>query len=117
MAVVETEVFLRQSAEIWTDEERNAFVDFIARNPEAGDIIPGSGGVRKVRWRWDGGGKRGGVRIIYFYLRKNVPLYLLMIYRKSRQADLSPDAKEAVQNFAERLKRAYRSRMTGRREE
>jgi hypothetical protein len=51
---------MRQAADVWTDEERSAFVDFIARNPEAGDLIPETGGVRKVRWSQQGSGKRAG---------------------------------------------------------
>ena len=67
ITVAETAVFIRQAADIWTDEERADFVDFIASNPEAGDLIPESRGVRKVRWSRRGSGKRGGVRVIYFY--------------------------------------------------
>ena len=67
ITVAETAVFIRQASTLWTEDERFEFVDFIARNPEAGDLIPASGGVRKVRWGRRGSGKRGGVRIIYFY--------------------------------------------------
>jgi len=68
LTVVETPSFLRQAADIWTEEERMALVDFIARNPEAGDLIPETGGVRKVRWVRQGTGKQGGARVIYFFL-------------------------------------------------
>jgi hypothetical protein len=75
ITVAETAVFLRQVAEIWTDDERGAFVDFIARNPEAGDLVPQSLGVRTVRWGRRGIGKRGGVRVIYFLSqRRNAAL-------------------------------------------
>jgi hypothetical protein len=67
IVVAETDTFVRQSADVWTDEERMSFVDFIARNPEVGDLIQETGGVRKVRWGRKGGGKRGGTRVIYFY--------------------------------------------------
>jgi hypothetical protein len=106
ITVAETAVFMRQAAEVWNDEERLSFVDFIARNPEAGDVIPESGGVRKVRWGRQGSGKRGGVRVIYFYHHPDAPLYLLMVYAKARREDLSPDAKRAVQAFAARIKQA-----------
>ena len=79
ITVAETAVFIRQAGDVWTDEERSDFVDFIAQNPEAGDLIPETGGVRKVRWSRQGSGKRGGVRVIYFYYRADVPLYLLMV--------------------------------------
>jgi hypothetical protein len=67
VTVAETELFLQQAADLWSDGEYDAFVEYIANNPEAGDIIPDTGGVRKVRWRRQGMGKRGGVRVIYFY--------------------------------------------------
>jgi hypothetical protein len=107
ITVAETVVFVRQADALWTGDERFEFVDFIARNPEAGDLIPGSGGVRKVRWGRHGSGKRGGVRIIYFYHNPRMPLYLLMIYAKARRDDLSPDARRTVQGLVARLKEAY----------
>ena len=64
ITLAETAVFMRQAGALWTDDERFEFVDFIARNPEAGDLIPATGGVRKVRGGRQGSGKRGGVRII-----------------------------------------------------
>ena len=108
ITVAETAVFARQASALWTDDERLEFVDFIARNPEAGDLIPGSGGVRKVRWGRKGSGKRGGVRVIYFYHDPAMPLYLLMIYAKARRDDLSPDARRTVRELAARLKEAHR---------
>jgi hypothetical protein len=63
VSVVETPQFVRQADDVWSDDERHEFVDYIARNPEVGDVIPETGGVRKVRWRRQGTGKRGGVRV------------------------------------------------------
>ena len=108
MTVVETAQFLRQARDVWTENERADFVDFIARNPESGDVIPETGGVRKLRWRRQGSGKRGGVRVIYFYYTANVPLFLLMIYAKAVRGDVSPDAKKVLAEFAARLKRTMR---------
>jgi putative transcriptional regulator len=62
--VAETPLFVRQADAVWDDGERETFVDFIASNPEAGDIIPETGGVRKVRWASTGRGKRGGARVM-----------------------------------------------------
>src|SRR5215472_2472085 len=90
-----------------SDEERFEFVDFTARNPEAGDLIRASGGLRKVRWGRHGSGKRGGVRVIYFYHNSAMPLYLLMIYAKAQRDDLSPDARRTVQALVARLKEVY----------
>jgi len=105
--VAETPIFISQAADLWSDAERFDFVDFIARNPEVGELIPGSGGVRKIRWTRRGMGKRSGVRIAYFYHDPGMPLYLLMIYAKARHDDLSPDAKRTVQRLVARLKQAY----------
>jgi hypothetical protein len=81
ITVAET-LFIRQAADVLSDEERSTFVDFIARNPEAVDVIPETGGVRKIRWSRQGSGKRGGVRVAYFYYRSDVPLYLLWFTRR-----------------------------------
>ena len=104
VAVAETSLFVRQAEAVWNDDERAEFVTFIAANPEAGDVIAGTGGVRKVRWSRPGTGKRGGVRVVYFYHDANRPLYLLMVYAKARQEDLSPDEKRSVRELTARLK-------------
>src|SRR4051812_12536396 len=96
LTVVETPTFLRQAQGVWTDEERTDFVDYIARNPEAGDVVAETGGVRKVRWGRQGSGKRGGARVVYFYQHADAPLYLLMVYAKARREDLSADEKKAA---------------------
>jgi hypothetical protein len=108
VTVVETPQFLRQAGDVWTEDERTDFVDYIARNPEAGDVIPETGGVRKLRWRRQGSGKRGGVRVIYFYHNTTAPIFLLMVYAKAVREDVSPDAKKALAEFAARLKRTVR---------
>jgi len=104
VVVVETSIFLRQVEKIWSDEERAALVDHVARNPEAGNIIPGTGGVRKMRWGRSGSGKRGGARVIYFYHDTERPLYLLLAYAKAQASDMSADEKKAVTAIAAALK-------------
>ena len=83
LTVIETPTFSRLAADYWTEDERGEFVTWIAQNPEAGDVIPGSGGCRKVRWTRKGMGKRGGVRIIYFNRLANGEIWLLLIYAKN----------------------------------
>ena len=104
ITVAETPLFSRQAREVWDDSELAAFIDFIARNPEDGDLIPETGGVRKIRWAQPGIGKRGGARVIYFYHSGDRPLYLLMVYTKARQENLTPDEKRAVRKLAAILK-------------
>lgn len=81
--VAETAVFQRYAAALWSEEERAAFVAWIAANPQAGDLIPGSGGCRKVRWSRPGMGKRGGARVIYFN-GEDGRLWLLIVYAKAK---------------------------------
>ena len=81
--VAETPIFQRYAAEIWTEVEREQFIDWIAANPEAGDLIRGGGGCRKVRWSTAGQGKRGGARVIYFNANDSAT-WLLIAYKKAK---------------------------------
>jgi hypothetical protein len=81
--VSETEVFIRYAAEVWSTQEREEFINHIAGNPEAGKIIRGSGGCRKVRWSSQGQGKQGGARVIYFLSTKGT-VWLLIVYKKAK---------------------------------
>jgi hypothetical protein len=104
ITVAETALFVRQAENVWNDAEREEFVSYIASNPKAGDVIPETGGVRKVRWSRKGAGKRGGVRVVYFYADPARPLYLLMVYAKARKEDLSAEEKRTVRSLALVLK-------------
>jgi len=81
--VAETEIFTRYADEVWTNEERTEFISWIASNPEAGAIITGSGGCRKVRWATSGKGKQGGARVVYF-LHNVETVWLLIVYKKAK---------------------------------
>ena len=81
--VAETDIFKRYASEVWTEPEREEFVNWIAANSEAGAIITGSGGCRKVRWATAGQGKRGGARVIYF-LHTDEVVWLLIVYKKAK---------------------------------
>lgn len=73
----------------WTEDEHNAFVFFIACNPEAGVVVEDSGGIRKVRWKRTGTGKSGGVRVIYFTQMAQGEVVLLTLYAKSKTDNLT----------------------------
>ena len=81
--VVETPTFSKLAADYWSEDERGEFAAWITADPETGDVVPGSGGVRKVRWSRKGSGKRGGVRVIYFNRLTNGEIWLLLIYAKN----------------------------------
>lgn len=74
---------MKYASDVWSDNERTEFITWIAANPESGDVIPGSGGCRKVRWSVGGSGKQGGARIIYFLEREHT-IWLLIVYKKSK---------------------------------
>ena len=82
--IVETSIFIKYAKQVWGDDERIAFVNWIAANPLAGDVIPHSGGCRKVRWSRSGMGKRGGVRIVYFNQLEAGKIGLLIVYAKAK---------------------------------
>ncbi len=84
LTVAKTDTFIRYAASVWTDEERSEFVTWIANNPLSGDVIPGTGGLRKVRYTRQGTGKRGGARIIYFNVLEDGEIWLLIVYSKAK---------------------------------
>ena len=90
MVVVETTVFTRQVIELLDDDEYRELQIALAERPEAGAIIEGSGGLRKVRWALAGRGKRGGARVIYYWAVRQERLLMLLIYAKTAQDDLTP---------------------------
>ena len=82
--IVETSIFIKYAKQVWGDDERIAFINWIAANPLAGDVIPHSGGCRKVRWSRSGMGKRGGARVIYFNQLEAGKIGLLIVYAKAK---------------------------------
>jgi hypothetical protein len=110
LTVVELDIFLRAAARLWSEDEREAFVDYVAANPEAGDLIPETGGLRKVRWGRQGSGKRGGVRVVYYFYDLDMPLYLITVYAKAAREDLSPEEKRNLAALSAEMKQFARSR-------
>ena len=101
LTVVETPTFVSDARDLWSEEERGAFCAWIAANPEAGDVIPGSGGCRKVRWSRTGSGKRGGVRVIYFTRLASGEIWLLVIYAKNVQGNIPAQVLKAIREALE----------------
>jgi mRNA-degrading endonuclease RelE of RelBE toxin-antitoxin system len=87
--VIETPTFTKQVDKIWSEDERLSFIDYIVQNPMAGDVIPNTGGARKVRWTVKGAGKRGGVRVVYFNQDAEGIIYLVAIYQKSDKTNIT----------------------------
>ncbi len=99
--IVETPTFATDAKALWTEEERGAFCAWLASNPSAGDVIPGSGGCRKVRWNRVGTGKSGGVRVIYFARLANGELWLLVIYSKSVRGNIPAHILKSIREVIE----------------
>jgi len=89
MLIVETPVFTKRVLEALTDDEYRELQHFIAEHPEAGRIIPGSHGLRKLRWTISGKGKRGGTKVIYYWLRPRDTILMLFVFKKSERSDLN----------------------------
>lgn len=94
--IVETSLFSRLWPDYWSEDERSEFAAFLSLHPEAGAVVPGSGGCRKLRWTRAWMGKRGGVRVIYFNRLPDGIVVLLLIYAKSAQDNVPADVLRAI---------------------
>ena len=97
MVIVETLAFTRRALSLLSDVEYQALQWFLCSVPDAGAIIQGTGGARKIRWKQERQGKRGGMRIIYFHHGREDRLWMLAIYAKTDKEDLSSDDKKSHQ--------------------
>ena len=91
LTVIKSPVFIEWAAKVWGDAERAEFIDWIADNALAGDVIAGAGSLRKVRWTRQGMGKRGGARVIYYNRLASGEVVLLMVYAKAKFDNLRPE--------------------------
>lgn len=108
-AVAETPLYLSRAEKLMSEGERIAVVDLLAASPEVGDLIPGTGGLRKVRVPLAGRGKRGGARVIYYLYDQTLPIYLLIAYAKNERDDLSADQKAILRRLVEHIVAGKRS--------
>ena len=92
LTISESRAFIRTMEGIWGEGERSEFINWIAANPQAGDVIPGAEGARKVRWKRAGSGKRGGTRVVYVNFLPEGFLLLIAIYAKSERENLTAKA-------------------------
>jgi len=99
---IESSIFAKELAKYLSDDEYRELQTFLIANPDSGNIIPGLGGVRKLRWKVRGQGKRGGVRVIYYLQSRNREIWLLTLYSKSRLTNIPghilKQLKEAFEN-------------------
>ena len=100
MEFVETSIFTQCITKLLTDDEYYELQAVLADQPKAGDVIPGAGGLRKLRWRAKGRGKRGGLRVIYYCWSED-RLYMIFVYDKARQGDLTPEQLKGLRAYVE----------------
>ena len=103
LTVAEVPEYIRRSEKLLSDGERRDVVDYLAAHPKAGDLMEGSGGVRKLRWGRGGQGKSGGVRVIYYFHSEAMPLYLLTLFAKNERANLSKAERNDLAGLVEIL--------------
>jgi len=108
---IESRGFTEKLHALVDDEVYRAFQNELQDNPQKGDLIKGASGVRKARMRLPGRGKSGSARVIYLYLENHAVIYLLALYTKKEQADLSSEQKKAVCAVVEEIKQTWRNRV------
>jgi len=96
---IETQIFTKKIQGILTDEEYSCLQIDLIRRPEAGTLIPGGKGLRKLRWKESGKGKRGGVRVIYYLYLRDQKIYMIYPFRKSEQADLTREQLKRLADY------------------
>ncbi|ODB85661.1 hypothetical protein A3194_12570 [Candidatus Thiodiazotropha endoloripes] len=102
MVIVETSVFTRLINELMSDDEYRDFQEVLVIRPDMGDLIRGSGGLRKVRWKLEGRGKSGGVRIIYYWVTADDQIRMLYAYPKGKQENLTQEQLALLRKIVER---------------
>jgi hypothetical protein len=107
LTIAEVPEYIRRSEKLLTEEERRDIVDYLAANPKAGDIMEGTGGVRKLRWGRQGRGKSGGVRVIYYVHSELMPLYLLTLFAKNERANLTKAERNELAGLVDILVSAW----------
>lgn len=110
--IAELPTYARLANKLLSDEERRDLLDYLAQHPQAGDLIEGTGGMRKLRWRRGGQGKSGGVRIIYYYHDEHMPLYLLTLFAKGDKANLTKAERNELAGLVAVLTSIWKERRT-----
>lgn len=106
--VVETAEYVKQAESCMDKKSRDEFINHIAQNPKEGDLIPGTGGARKIRWTADSNqGKSGGARVIYYYHNQNMPIFLFTAYGKNQKENISESEKNILKTIIKSIVKVY----------
>lgn len=107
ITVVELPEFIRYAKKLLKEKELNSLIAYLAAHPTAGVIMQGTGGIRKLRWRREGLGKSGGVRVIYYFYNEAYPLFLLTVFGKSQKVNLSQGERNELAKLTRFLRDNY----------
>ena len=105
--IVELPEFIRRAASLLKEDERLSIINYLAAHPLAGDLMKGTGGIRKLRWSAMGKGKSGGVRVIYYVHNDSIPLFLLTLFGKGEKANLSKSERNELSKLTGLLQKQY----------
>ncbi|OED44672.1 addiction module toxin RelE [Endozoicomonas sp. (ex Bugula neritina AB1)] len=108
--IVELASYRKRAEDLLSDSDREDIIRYLAEVPKAGNLIRETGGVRKLRWKRGSSGKSGGVRVIYFYYNEGVPLFLLTMYGKGEQENLSMAQRHQMRKVTEVLVKEWEKR-------
>ncbi|MAF16002.1 MAG: addiction module toxin RelE [Marinomonas sp.] len=101
--ITELPEYIKRAEALLSESERKSVIDYLSEHPKAGDIMEGTGGIRKLRWSKGNRGKSAGVRVIYYYHDERIPLYLLTMFGKNERANLSKSDRNALAKLVEVL--------------
>ncbi|WP_261314894.1 type II toxin-antitoxin system RelE/ParE family toxin [Vibrio harveyi] len=106
--IVELPEYKKRVERLLSDDENKQIISYLAERPKAGVLMQGTGGVRKLRWAKEGGGKSGGVRVIYYYHSEDIPLFMLSLFGKNEKANLSKAECNVLNKLTKILADSYR---------
>lgn len=107
LTVAETALYLKKAGRLLSQAERDEIITYLSRTPKAGVLVRGTGGIRKVRWGKDSQGKSAGVRVIYYFHSDVMPLYLVTMFGKNEQSNLTAEQCNQLADLAEQLQRIW----------
>lgn len=107
ITIAEVPEYIRQAEKLLTEAERQDVLSYLAAHPKSGDLIEGTGGIRKLRWGRGGRGKSGGVRVIYYFHSELMPLYLITLFAKNEQDNLSKAERNELAKLVDILVAAW----------